>query len=100
MFASRSIAPGLMFAFLLGASLGASAAPIGPGVDVFAAGPTSLTIPPVQSPHSLAIGPGLPDTTVQPSPAVAPDPPTVLLLGTGLVGLGIAGRRRQAALRR
>jgi hypothetical protein len=100
MLVSRSIAPGLILAFLLGASLGASAAPIGPGLDVFAPGPTTLTIPPAQSLHSLAIGPGLPDTTVQPSPAVAPDPPTVLLLGTGLVGLGIAGRRRHIALRR
>ena len=114
MLALRSIAPGFALALVLGASLGAKAAPIGPGFDLFATGPSTFTIhltqPCVTSCtlvfQSLTIGPGNTDTIVQRTGslaegatgplalAVAPDPPTVFLLGAGLVGLGIAGRRR------
>ena len=104
--AFRSIAPGFALALVLGASLATKAAPIAPGFDLFASGPSTLTIPPPQ-PCLPDSGPGTgvctnggftPDSvTVTADPLAlspAPDPPTGLLLGTGLLGLMIAGRRR------
>jgi hypothetical protein len=71
--------PGFALTLVLGAGLGAEAAPIGPGFDLFATGPSTLTIHPPQPCvtsctllfQGIPIGPGNTDTVVQRTGALA-----------------------------